>query len=238
MGESRRKTQRAKKVAPSVELSRALVFASDDAVHRKFNQQCGHEIESFIEAAFLVHRDIDATLACWPKNKRSQHVRIFLYVALNALYCSVHFLVSGYFAAAGHQLRLFAEASAMAMLMLTDKEWAAFCDKQERYSAHEALTRVVQRENRRVLEKKLNLDVEGWSGFAELTKLYDHHSHAGAFGMLLALKMEWPYAAILGGEYDPAKRTEYRADLRRAASGAKVLRKLVRAIDAVAQEIA
>jgi hypothetical protein len=54
----------------------------------------------------------------------------------------------------------------------------------------------------------------------------------------MAVKIEWPMTAILGGEYDPGKRAEYRADLRRAASGAGVLQSMVRAIDEVAQEIA
>lgn len=237
MGESRRKAQRRKSVSASRELSRDLVFASDAPVQRKFKQQLGAEIESFVEAAYITHTDIEATLANWPKNERAQYARIYLHVALNSLYCSVHFLVSGYMGPAGHQLRLFAEAIAMSMLMLIDKEWKDFRDRQDRYPADDALSRVLKRENRTLLEQKLSLDVEAWRALMKLTRLYSHHSHAGAVSLAMSVKIEWPRPTILGGEYDPGKKTEYRADLKRAASGAAVLQSLVRAIDRVAQEI-
>src|SRR5687768_1768586 len=109
MGESRRKPPRRKRASASLELSRDLVFADDSPVRRRFRREFDAEIESFIEAAFHAHAEIEAAGNRWPQNVRTQDVRIFLHLALQSLFCSVHFLVSGYFAAAGHQLRLFAE---------------------------------------------------------------------------------------------------------------------------------
>jgi hypothetical protein len=153
MGESRRKPPRRKSASASRELSRELVFANDAPVQRKFQQQFGAEIESFFEAVHIAHKELEATLSRWPKNERAQYVRIFLHVALNSLYCSVHFLVSGYMGPAGHQLRLFAEALAMSMLMLIDKEWMEFREHQDEYEAHKALSKVLNRRNRKVLEE-------------------------------------------------------------------------------------
>jgi hypothetical protein len=118
----------------------------------------------------------------------------------------------------------------MAMLLLLPAEWKQFSDNPIEYPAHKALGRVQRESNMRALEKMVQLDAKAWASFVDISKLYNHHSHAGALTMMMHIKLEWPYRTIMGGEYDRARKDHYADDLRRARSGAKTLASLSEAI--------
>ena len=220
-----------------MKFSRDLVFASDDACHRKFSQKFNGEIESFIHDISETHRRVERAMLEWPKNQRTDHLKLFLHTALNSLYCSIHFLVSGYMQPAGQQLRCHAEAVAMALLMLVDAEWKRFIADRGAYPVHKAMDRVTRRTNAGALRWAIGFDLAAWRDFQTIQEFYHHHSHAGAMTLAMNLKLEWPGATILGGEYDPAKREEYRDDIRRAASGARSLATLTEALEAHARTL-
>src|SRR5215204_5050506 len=122
MGEASRKPNRRGPVKASLALSRELVFYDDGPVQRKFRQRFPAEIEQLVNASLVAHLEVEKAGKEWPRNERVQHVMLFLHVALNSLYTSGHFLVSGYQQAAGYQARSYGEACAMAMLLLSDAE--------------------------------------------------------------------------------------------------------------------
>jgi hypothetical protein len=229
MGESKRKPPRRKGMRASLASSRELVFYDDAPVQRKFAQRFAPEIDAFIVAIHEAHVEVEAAGKSWPRVERPQKLLLFLHVALNSLYCSVHFLVSGYIQAAGQQARNYGEACAMAMLLLIDAEWESFASQRERFPAHEAMARVTRKRNATLLSKALGLDLVRWGDFRTINRYYDHHSHAGEFSLALHLNLRTGHT-ILGGEFDAAKQPEYRDHLARAGGGARSLAALVRQI--------
>jgi|SRR6185312_790837 len=236
MGESKGKPPRRKGMRASLASSRELVFYNDAPVQRKFSQRFSSEIEAFITAVHEAHVQVQAAGKSWPRVERPQKLLLFLHVALNSLYCSVHFLVSGYFQAAGQQARNYGEACAMAMLMLIDDEWISLTSQRARYPAHEAMSRVTRKKNAALLSAKLGLELDRWSDFRTINKHYDHYSHAGEFSLALHLNLRTGHT-ILGGEFDGAKQTDYRDHLVRATAGAHSLAALVSQIGAHAATI-
>jgi hypothetical protein len=231
MGQGRRNWVRSQVRVASIEFSRELVFAHDDACHRKFCQRFGSEIDTFIVAAFEANQRVESAMKRWAKNQRVDHLKLFLHTSLNHLYCSVHFLVSGYMQPAGHQLRCYAEAVAMAMLILVDTEWTKFAADRSAYPVHKATDRIKKRPIAAHLKRAVGLDEVAWTDFQRIQEFYNNHSHAGALTLAMNIKLDWPGSTISGGEYDPAKQAEYRADLRRATAGARSLAAFIDALD-------
>lgn len=229
MGESKGKPPRREGMRASLASSRELVFYDDAPVQRKFSQRFSPEIDAFIAAIHEAHVEVEAAGKSWPRIERPQKLLLFLHVALNSLYCAVHFLVSGYFQAAGQQARNYGEACAMAMLLLIDGEWASFASQRGRFPAHEAMSRVTRKKNAALLSTKLGLELDRWDDFKTINKHYDHYSHAGEFSLALHLNLRTGHT-ILGGEFDAAKQPEYRDHLSRASGGAHSLAALVRQI--------
>ena len=157
MGEGRRKPDRRARVRASLELARELVFYDDGPVQRKFEQRFGSEIEAFVNAGFEAHSEVERAGREWPKNDRLQHIVLFLHVALNSLFTSAHFLVSGYHQAAGYQARTYGEACAMAMLLLSDDEWKTFASQKDTFPAHKAMDRITRKANANLLRRSSRL---------------------------------------------------------------------------------
>jgi hypothetical protein len=224
-----KKPSRSKPVRASLEFARSVVFYDDGPCQRKFTQKCGAEIDAFVLAIHEAHSAVEAAGGAWPRTERAQSMLLFLHVALNNLYCSVHFLVSGYFQAAGQQARSYGEACAMAMLLIADDEWPAFQAQGTAYPAHKAIERVKKRPIASLLSTKLGLELTRWADFQTITRSYDQHSHAGAFSVALHLNLSTG-ATIIAGEFDPAKLNDYRDLLRRSTGGARSLGALVNQI--------
>lgn len=212
------------------ELTRELVFPNLQPSYNKFRQQVGKEIDAAISAITAAHQVMEGEYLAWPKDRQAQHVRLFLYTALNNLVLTTHFIVAGYHQPAGQQLRSFAEASAMALLLLLPKEWQQFEQDPMKYPAHKSLGRVQRESNFRALEKMVSLDARAWADFVKITKRYDAHSHAGALTTLLHIRLSWPFQSILGGEFDREKKRAYAIDLGLVKSGASNLSDLCVAI--------
>ena len=227
---------RKKRVSPAAirsagkELTHDLVFADLEPYYNKFRQQLGSKIDAAIDQISAAHQVLEKETRTWPKDRQAQHVKQFIFIALNNLILATHFIVAGYHQAAGQQMRSFAEASAMSMLLLLPNEWKQFSEDPINYPAHKSLGRVQREANMKALEKMLSIDAKGWASFVNISKLYNHHSHAGGLTLLLAVRQSWPFQTILGGEYDRARKKQYSDDLSRAASGASTLGALTTAI--------
>lgn len=228
MGQARNKGARRKVRSASLALTRELVFADPSPVYHKMQQKCGPELERAIAAITSAHLVLEGLTVSWPRTRQAGYVRLYLHSALNNLILATHFLSAGYLQPAGNQVRSYAEASAMALLLLLPDEWSAFDRARQRYKAHEALHRVLRGKNRKRLRELVSLDRDRWEAFVEVAKFYDHHSHAGMVSLASHLRLD-TMSPILGGEYDPAKRDEYQADLSRVASGADALQALITA---------
>jgi hypothetical protein len=217
------KNPRGQTQSASKEFSASLVFADDAAVHRKFKQQFPAELDAFVNSVSAAHLALENAKTTWPRSKHAQTVNLYLHAALNALFVSVHHQVSGYRLSAGHQIRMHFESIAMSLLMLLEPEWARFHSDATKYPAHDAIARVARRKSMAALKPLVNIDPEYWRLLSKVARFYNEHSHAGAFSVFHAIKFEWPGKALLGGEYDAARKDAYRAEIQLCEAAARHL---------------
>jgi len=191
------------------ELVRSLVFESKEKTHLLAEAHLREEIDAFV--AKFQPAILELTLAHprWPSIQRAEFISLFLHSSLNCLLVCAQFVVSGYHAAAGHQLRSHAEYLAMALLLLRDDHWRAFDAAPERFSADSAVERVLRKSTSQHLQLTLGLSPEGWVDFRDVMKQFNQHSHGGAVSALLHLKLE-SGGTVLGGEFDSERLDSYR----------------------------
>ncbi len=236
MGDTKTKSRsRADARSASIEFSTELIYNDDAPVHRKFRQQFPSEIGDFVNQVTAAHLRMDAMLASWPRNDRAQFIRLFLHAALNNLFVSVHFLVSGYRQPAGHQMRCHFEAVAMSLLLMTDGEWARFKREPAKYPAHDAIDNVARKKTAAQLKTLLNLDLRWWRLLQKVSKLYNDHSHSGTYSAFQVMKAAWPGKSVIGGEFDAERRASYRNELTAASASARNLHGLLMAVEAPLQ---
>ena len=230
MGQSNKKSLRSAIRSAGEGFTRELIFPDLNPSYNKFKQKLGPQLDAAITAITEAHLELQETNTRWPRERQKSYVRLFLYTSLNNLVLATHFIAAGYLQPAGQQLRSHAEAIAMAFMLMLPDQWERFAVAPAKYPAHDALHNVQKRKNMRRLEAMIPLDAANWAAFVRSWKLYDHHSHAGALSASLHLRIAWPVRSILGGEYDPAKRDQYAADLRRITLGARSLKAVTTSI--------
>lgn len=170
-------------------------------------------------------------LPTWPRNDRAQFIRLFMHAALNNLFVSVHFLVSGYRQPAGHQMRCHFESVAMALLLVTDGGWARFKEAPSKYPAHDAIDHVARPKTAANLQTLLHLHPRWWKLLQKVSKLYNDHSHSGTYSAFLVTKAAWPGRSVMGGEFDAERRAAYRTEFTAASASAQNLLELLKALE-------
>ncbi len=167
------------------------------------------------------YRDLDTAVG---KNRRIGTVTAFVYTAANSLLTSVQLLLAGMLIPSGNLMRQYGEATAMALLCSSPAldVFDRVDGSPKTFPVHESLTLVARKRALRALQ----IDGKAWQGFMSITKFYNDLSHPS----VLALYSQFMFAKrgwlILGGEFDQGKLKEYRIELTRRISGARVLASL------------
>lgn len=221
-----------------IEKVRLEVFGSNALVQEQFRTALSTEIERAIAGIAAAHRALDLFRANLKPSAQVATLELFLHSSVHALLCSVHHLVSGYPIASGNMMRHYTESVAMVLLCLEPKLGVldAYSKDRSAYPVHKAPTRLRQRDVRAALKAMIDFDEAAWETILEIAKLYDQLSHAST----LALGHQQLFSAesmmILGGEFDPAKKEPYRADLARRSSAAESLAHMISVVTDALQE--
>src|SRR5438094_3126348 len=109
---------------------REIVWGSNAEVQGLFKQHFGDEIERTVHLLGDAYADFQRLQASVSLDERTATVQMFIHVALASVIASLHHLVSGYPIAAGHMMRNYTEAIAMA-LMCSDESTGIY----EKYAA-------------------------------------------------------------------------------------------------------
>lgn len=204
---------------------RELLFRGHGDVRDAFATAFPSEIDGCIAAIAETYSAYRAFERAAPKTQRTAQVQAFSYTALNSLISSLFLLISGMLIPAGHLMRQYAEATAMALLcshpaLIT---FARFEKEKTRYPVHDALIEVNKKRNRRVLD----INAEGWKTFMEIASFYDQFSHASALVISAQMMLDRPGKLIMLGDYDADKSDVYHYEFPRRRSAAVALEQLI-----------
>jgi hypothetical protein len=204
---------------------RDLLFRGHADVREAFATAFHEEIDASVTAiaeTYAIYRTFEAAAE---RTKRTAQVQAFLYTALNSVITSLYLLISGMLIPAGHLMRQYAEATAMALLCSNPNllTFARLEREKSRYPVHDALIEVNKKRNRQILD----INAEGWQKFMEIARIYDHFSHASQLVISAQMMFDRPGMLIMLGDFDAGKREEYAFEFARRQSAAVALRELI-----------
>jgi len=212
----------------------ALLEQGDSGPRAAFLKSFQYRLPPIARQLAVTHKAL-ARLAVASTNERDATIHMMLHAAFNSIFTSLLLLIEGYPLAAGHLMRHYAEASAMALLILDDDPnvWYAFDRDRRKYPVHKETHRLLQKATAERLRRILGFDVNGWRRFLDLARFYEEFSHATGFSLGFHIMVDRPGVNILGAEFDPGKRKEIGIELRRRRSALRPLTDLVRATQRV-----
>jgi hypothetical protein len=185
----------------------------------------------------IVYRELTRLDLISRSDERLAHVHMFLHDALNSAFTSTMLLIEGYPLASGNLMRHYAEATAMALLIMDDNPevWQRYEAAPTQYPVQKAIDRLLQGATSRRLRKLFGFDPVAWHKFLQLTRFYDQFSHASAFSLGFHMMIDQPGIIILGPQFDPGKRKQVGIELKRRRSCLRPLAFLVRSVRRVAK---
>ena len=200
---------------------RAVILGSYDQIRAEFETRFGPGIENFVLLAHKAYRRIQSMESRVPYEERSAWTYQFLFVALNHLACAFHLHISGFVVPAGNLMRQFGEAVAMSLLCSHKKidVLDRFLREGVSFPAHKALQMVRMKRNRNLL----GVDGERWKQLENISKFYDHLSHAGLYSASALEIFSHRGDKSLGGAFDSEKVDFYEREIRRFHSAAMLL---------------
>src|SRR6266513_1632190 len=161
---------------------RQIVWGSNAEVQALFKERFGDEIERAVQVLGEAYGNFQKLQAAVSLEMRAATVQMFIHVALSSVITSLHHLVSGYPIAAGHMMRHYTEAIAMALMCSNEatgvyKKYAA---DRKTFPVHKSPEMLRKRKVRDALRDSLGFDAVAWEQVLAIAELYDTLSHASA----------------------------------------------------------
>src|SRR6266581_5943636 len=202
---------------------REIVWGSNAEAQTLFKQHFGDEIERAVHVLGGAYADFQRLQASVSLDERTATVQMFIHVALASVIASLHHLVSGYPIAAGHMMRHYTEAIAMALMCSNEKTgvYRRYAADRKSFPVHKAPEMLRRAKIKRELAESISFDAEAWETVLQLAQLYDSLSHASALSLGFHMLFTEESGLILGSEFDPAKLNEYRSDIVRRRTAAQ-----------------
>lgn len=208
---------------------RQVVFADNSATRKRFWSNFSKEIRSTMSLLALAQNDFRRLEQVTAVEHRPATVLLFVHGAFNNVVTSLHLLVSGFPVPAGNMMRHYSESLAMAMLCAVEKcgIYERYRSKDAPFRAHKAVSTATQGKMAKCLEEALGVDPTMWKRYAQLMKFFDGHSHASDLTMSYGLMFGGEGGLVLGAEFDPKKRMQYKAELSARKQAAHILRDVI-----------
>jgi hypothetical protein len=215
----------------TADVVRHIVFDSDAPAQRRFLAEFSEEVNSALEAIAKAHSQRAVFGVAVRGDLRSATVETFLHSAIYSLIAAFHHLVRGYPIGAGHMMRHYLESFSMAALCIDSESQVleAFTRNRRGYRVDQAPQKMLQKNVRRRLQTLLGFDPDAWAKHLKGNWDFSGRSHSAGLTLAFQIMLETESLMVLGGEFDPAKRHVYVADLLRIRAGADNLTELERA---------
>src|SRR2546425_5646804 len=208
---------------------RSIIWSGNSRTQTPFKSHFGEDLEQAARSlgeAYSTFKQLQASVA---REERSATVQMFLHVAIASVIASLHHLVSGYPIAAGHMMRHYTEAIAMA-LMCSDEAtgvYKKYAAHRGTFPVHKSPQMLRQRSIRNALAKSIGFDEAAWEQVLAISQLYDTLSHASALALGFHMLFTEEGGLVIGSEFDPTKSEEYKSDIIRRRSAAEALAHVV-----------
>lgn len=208
---------------------RNIVWSANSQVQGLFKSHFGQEVERAIENlgdAYSTFKDLQDPVVL---NERTATVQMFLHVAIGSVAASLHHLVSGYPIAAGHMMRHYTEAIAMALMCSNEDTgvYQRYAADRASFPVHKAPESLRRKKVKNALAQSIGFDASAWETVLKIAELYDSLSHASALALGFHMLFTEQGGLVLGGEFDPSKVAEYESDIIRRRSAAESLAHVV-----------
>ncbi len=206
----------------------AVLFADNEVVRSRFKEGFADLIRQFLDESERVCEQLRNFGTALTTDLRAAWVEKFIFSAFNSLFVSCHLFISGFAVPAGNLMRHYAEASAMALLCSHHAidVLVHFDRDPRRFPVQDAVQLVRKRRNTQLLK----INAQGWASFEAISKWYDQYSHASVLSLATQAMLATPGSVNLGGQFDDAKREEYRKELGLRVSAMARLRELAVAV--------
>jgi hypothetical protein len=209
---------------------RGILWSPDSKAQAWFKEQFGDELDIAAQAlgeAYFTFKQLQEHSV--PGDERSATVQMFLHVAIASVAASLHHLVSGYPIAAGHTMRHFTEAIAMALMCSNEKTgvYQRYAADRKSFAVQKAPELLLRTKIKRELVRSISFDAKAWETILQIAQLYDSFSHASFVSLGFHILFTGEGGLILGSEFDPAKVNEYRSDVTRRRSAAQSVAHIV-----------
>ena len=164
---------------------RGILWSPNSRVQAWFKEQFGSELELAAQSlgqAYFTFKHLQPSVA---RDERSATVQMFLHVAIASVAASLHHLVSGYPIAAGHMMRHYTEAIAMALMCSNEKTgvYQRYAKDRKSFPVHKAPEMLRRAKIKRELAESISFDAEAWETVLQIAQLYDSLSHASALSL-------------------------------------------------------
>ena len=208
---------------------RGILWSSNSKAQAWFKEQFGDELALAVQAlgqAYFTFKELQASVA---RDERCATVQMFLHVAISSVAASLHHLVSGYPIAAGHMMRHYTEAIAMALMCSNEKTgvYQRYAADRKTFAVQKAPEMLRRTKIKRELAESISFDAKAWETVLQIAELYDTLSHASALTLGFHMLFTEEGGLILGSEFDPAKVKEYRSDIIRRRTAAQSLAHII-----------
>lgn len=208
---------------------RNIIWSSNTEVQQVFKDRFGEEIERGVQNlgdAYSTFKRLQNSVLL---DERTATVQMFIHVAIGSVAASLHHLVSGYPIAAGHLMRHYTEAVAMALLCSNETTgvYERYAANRQTFPVHKAPESLRRRKIKKALHESIGFDGSAWETVLKIAELYDTLSHASALTLGFHMLFTKEGGLVLGAEFDPSKVTEYKSDITRRRSAAESLAHVV-----------
>jgi hypothetical protein len=209
-----------------------LIRSPEPTVSNKFQGRFKRDLRFITSGITRAHLRLVEGEAIFSKTPRAQTSARFLHVATNCLLSSAYLFYAGYQVPSAHLLRHFAEACAMAMLIVDPRsqvfhQWQQL---QGRYPVHDSIARLRRPAQRTRLHALLKLSESQWAALYRIARWADVSSHASWVAVSYHYRSDGSGAPVMGADYDTSKRQGYREELAKLRSAARTLPVLVSAL--------
>src|SRR5947199_9882556 len=144
------------------DLFRTVLWSSNTRVQTWFKEQFGDDLELAAQSlgqSYFTFKQLQASVA---RDERSATVQMFIHVAIASVAASLHHLVSGYPIPAGHMMRQYTEAIAMALMCSNERTgvYQRYAADRKSFPVHKAPEALRRVKVRRELTDYIGFDAE------------------------------------------------------------------------------
>ena len=206
-----------------------ILLSDNSEYQKKFTSEFAKEIDQLSNDLFLAYQRYEK-IEARDKN-REFLIKSFIFNAIQNIVSAFNIFISGYLVSPGNLMRQYHESIAWSILCSTaalnyyEKITEEIGNKTKSIKFHKGLD-IVQKN----LSKLTNIDASAWRKFKKIRDSYHNLSHTTLLAISANAIIDGK-GCILGGYFDKGKIKQYRQEIKKMLSAAKLLPNIIDGIE-------